>query len=168
MSDSMLYKLFDKKTSGSGVKSEIISNQELATELQKPVIRKFENRKVQSSFMDNIWGADLADMLLINLIKDFVPYYVFLIFSVYTLYTCFICFKDKKDITITNAFQNILDESNRKQKTIQVDKGSKFYNRSIRLWLQDNDIEMYYTNNERKSVLAKRFIRTSMEKFINT
>ena len=84
MSDSMLYKLFDKKTSGSGVKSEIISNQELATELQKPVIRKFENRKVQSSFMDNIWGADLADMLLINLIKDFVPYYVFLIFSVYT------------------------------------------------------------------------------------
>ena len=118
MSDSMLYKLFDKKTSGSGVKSEIISNQELATELQKPVIRKFENRKVQSSFMDNIWGADLADMLLINLIKDFVPYYVFLIFSVYTLYTCFICFKDKKDITITNAFQNILDESNRKQKTI--------------------------------------------------
>ena len=80
----MVYKLFDKKTSGSGVKSEIISNQELATELQKPVIRKFENRKVQSSFMDNIWGADLADMLLINLIKDFVPYYVFLIFSVYT------------------------------------------------------------------------------------
>ena len=43
-----------KKTSGSGVKSEIISNQELATELQKPVIRKFENRKVQSSFMDKI------------------------------------------------------------------------------------------------------------------
>ena len=80
----MVYKLFDKKTSGSGVKSEIISNQELATELQKPVIRKFENRKVQSSFMDNIWVADLADMLLINLIKDFVPYYVFWIFSVHT------------------------------------------------------------------------------------
>ena len=81
----MVYKLFDKKTSGSGVKSEIISNQELATELQKPVIRKFENRKVQSSFMDNIWVADLADMLLINLIKDFVPYYVFWIFSVYSM-----------------------------------------------------------------------------------
>ena len=158
MSDSMLYKLFDKKTSGSGVKSEIISNQELATELQKPVIRKFENRKVQSSFMDKIkfdkFNKGFRSLLCI--------------FDIFSIHACFICFKDKKDITITNAFQNILDESNRKQKTIQVDKGSKFYNRSIRLWLQDNDIEMYYTNNERKSVLAKRFIRTSMEKFINT
>ena len=60
---------FDKKSSGfvasgAGVKSEDMSNQELAEELHKPIIRKFEKRKVYSSFKDNIWGADLADMQL--------------------------------------------------------------------------------------------------------
>ena len=56
----------DKFASRSGVKSEIISNQELAEELHKPIIRKFEKRKVYSSFIDNIWSADLADMQLIS------------------------------------------------------------------------------------------------------
>ena len=54
----MLYKFFDKKSSGSGV----ISNQQLATELHKPIIRNFKTRKVYSSFKDNIWGVDLADI----------------------------------------------------------------------------------------------------------
>ena len=58
----MIYKFFDKKTSGSGIKNENISNKELAEELHKPIIRKFNKRKVHSSFIDNIWGADLADM----------------------------------------------------------------------------------------------------------
>ena len=59
---SMFYKFFDKKPSGSGIKNDNISNQELAEELHKPVIRKFKKRKVHSPFIDNIWGADLADM----------------------------------------------------------------------------------------------------------
>ena len=48
------------------MKSEIMSNQELAEELYKPFIRKFEKRKVHSSFIDNIWGADLTDMQAIR------------------------------------------------------------------------------------------------------
>ena len=68
--------------------------------------------------------------------------------------------KDKKGITITNAFQKILKESNRKTNKIWVDKGSEFYNSSFKKWLKDNDIEMYSTNNEGKSVIAERFIRT--------
>ena len=63
---SLVYKSFDKKSSGSGVKSEIIIRQELAEELNKPIIRKFKKRKVYSSFMDNIWGNELADMQLIS------------------------------------------------------------------------------------------------------
>ena len=63
---SMVYKLFDRNTSGGTVKNEIISNKELEEELHKPIIRKFEKRKVHSSFIDNIWGADLADMQLIS------------------------------------------------------------------------------------------------------
>ena len=41
-----------------------------------------------------------------------------------------------------------------------VDKGSDFYNRSMKSWLQDNNIEMYSMHNEGKSVVAERFIRT--------
>ena len=52
---------FDKKTSGSGVKS-VPENKQLAEELHKPIIRKFEKREIYSSFKDNIWGVDLADM----------------------------------------------------------------------------------------------------------
>ena len=62
----MVYQFFDKKTSGNGIKNGNISNKQLAKELQKPVIRKFNKRKVHSPFIDNIWGADLADMQLIS------------------------------------------------------------------------------------------------------
>ena len=61
---SMAYKSFDKETSDSGIKNEIISNKDLAEQLHKPVIRQFKKRKVRSTFIDNIWGADLADMQL--------------------------------------------------------------------------------------------------------
>ena len=57
-------------------------------------------------------------------------------------------------------FKNILHESNRKPNKIWVDKGSKFYNRSMKLCLQDKDTEMYSIHNERKPVAAERFIRT--------
>ena len=62
----MVYKYFDKKYSGSGTKNENILNKELTEELHKPIIRKFKKRKVHSSFIDNHWGADLADMQLIS------------------------------------------------------------------------------------------------------
>ena len=51
----MEYTTFDKKTSGSGVKNKNISNKEFAEELHEPIIRKFDRRKVQSPFTDNIW-----------------------------------------------------------------------------------------------------------------
>ena len=68
---SIVYKCFDKKISGSGIKNENVSNKELAEELPKSIIRKFKKRKVHSSFIDNIWGADLAINKQI-LIKEFV------------------------------------------------------------------------------------------------
>ena len=50
--------------------------------------------------------------------------------------------KDKKGVTIVNAFQRIWNNSKRKPNKLWVDKGSKFYNRSIKSWLEKNDIEM--------------------------
>ena len=63
-------------------------------------------------------------------------------------------------MTIFNAFQKILDNLNRKQNKICVDKGSEFYNRFFKKWLENNDVEMYSIHNQGKSVVAERFIRT--------
>ena len=72
--------------------------------------------------------------------------------------------KDKTSITITNAFQKILDESNCKLNKTWVDKGSKYYNRSMKSWPEKNAIEKYSTHNEGKLVVAERFIRTLKNK----
>ena len=63
---SMVYKVFDKKSSGGTIKNEDILNKELAEELHKPVSRNSNKIKVHSLFIENIWGADLADMELIS------------------------------------------------------------------------------------------------------
>ena len=131
--------------------------------MHKSVIRKFNKRNVQSPFIENIWGDDLA---YIQLISKFNRGFRFLLYviDIYSKYTWVIPLKDKKDTTITNAFQKNLKESNRKPNKIWVDKGSEFYNRSIKSWLEKNDIEMYSTHNEGKSVIAERFIRTLKNK----
>ena len=62
---SMVYKFFNSKVSGSGVKLTL-QNEQLAEELHKPITRKFEKRRVYSTFKDNIWGVHLADMQLLS------------------------------------------------------------------------------------------------------
>ena len=72
--------------------------------------------------------------------------------DIYSRYAWVVPLKDKKRITITNAFQKNLDEWGHEPNKLWVDKGSKFYSRSMKLWFQDNDIKMYSTHNEGKSV----------------
>ena len=66
--------------------------------------------------------------------------------------------KNKKFITIINAFQNILDESGLKPSKIWIDKSIEFYKRSRNTWLQDIDLEIYSMHDEGKSVVVERFI----------
>ena len=85
-------------------------NQELAEELHNLNIRQFEKQKVHSSFIDNFWGADLADMQLISkLMKKLV--FLLCIIDIYSKYVWVVPLKDKKDITISNVFQKQLEES---------------------------------------------------------
>ena len=134
--------------------------------MHKPITRKFNKRKVLSPFIDNIWGADLADMQLISKFNKGFRFLLCVI-DIFSKYAWVIPLKDKKGISIVNAFQIILKESNRKPNKIWVDKGSEFYNISFKKWLRDNNIEMYSTHNEGKSVIAERFIKTLKMKFIN-
>ena len=98
-----------------------------------------------SSFKDNIWGADLADMQLLSKFNKGFRFLLCVI-DIFSKYAWVIPLKDKKGISIVNAFQIILKESNRKPNKIWVDKGSEFYNSSFKKWIKDNDIEMYSTN----------------------
>ena len=164
----MVYKFFNKKTIGSGTTKSsslecVNENIKLANELHKPIIRKFNKRKVYSSFKNNIWGADLADMQLLSKFNKGVKYLLCVI-DVFSKYAFVVSLKDKTGIIIVNALQSILNKSKRKPNKIWVDKGSEFYNASFKKWLQDNDIIMYSTNNEGKSVVAERFIRTLKSK----
>ena len=72
--------------------------------------------------------------------------------------------KDKKGISIVNAFNKIIKQSNRKPNKIWVDQGGEFHNNVLEKWLLDNYINMYSTYNEGKSVVAERFIRTLKNK----
>ena len=128
---AMVYRFFDRKISGSDNKNENISNQEIAVELHTPIVKKYKKQKVYSSFIDNIQGADLADMqLIINFNKGI--YFLLCVIDFFSGHTYVIPLKVKKGITITNAFQKVLDESNRKANKICVDKGSEFYNRLMK------------------------------------
>ena len=144
---------------------------QLADELHKPIIRKFKKRKVYSSFRGNIWGEGLADMQLLSKFNKGFRFLLCVI-DIFSKYAWVVPLKDKKGISIVNAFQKILSDSKRseaeekgqKPNKIWVDKGSEFYNNSFKKWLKDNDIVIYSTNNEGKSVIAERFIRTLKNK----
>ena len=62
----MVYKFFDKRSAGSGIKYQITQNKQLAEQFHQPIPKKFKRGKVYSSFKDNTWGTDLADMQLIS------------------------------------------------------------------------------------------------------
>ena len=71
---------------------------------------------------------------------------------------CHRCFQKGK--TVLNGFIEIVNESNHKPNKLWVDQGREFYNKLIQEWLDINDVLMYSTHNEGKSVIAERFIKT--------
>ena len=168
---SMVYKLFDKKSMGTGMAKP--SSSILADELHKPVIKKFNKRKVYSQFKDNIWGVDLADMQSLSRKNKGIKYLLCAI-DLFSKYAFVVPSKDKKGISIVNAFDKIIKQPNRRSKStsaqhvkpnkICVDQGSEFYNRDFKKWLSDNNIIMYYTYNQGKSLVAERFIKTLKNK----
>ena len=90
--------------------------------------------------------------------------YLLCAIDLYRKYAFVISLKDKKGISIVNAFHKIIKQSERKPNKIWVDQGGEFYNNVFKKWLSDNDIIMYSTYNEDKSVVAERFIRTLKNK----
>ena len=104
--------------------------QSLAEELHQPIIKNFLKRSVYSSFKDNIWGDDLADMQLIRKFHKGVRFLLCVI-DIFSKYAWAVPLKGKKGVTI-NAFHKVLDKSDCKPNKIWVDKGSEFYDNSFK------------------------------------
>ena len=90
--------------------------------------------------------------------------YLLCVIDLFSRYAWVIALKNKKGESIVEGFENILDDSNRKPNKVWVDHGSEFYNNKFKKFLKENDIEMYSTFNEGKSVVAERFIKTLKNK----
>ena len=108
-------------------------------------------------------GVDLADIQLKSKYNKGIKYLLCAI-DLVSKYVWVVTLKDEKGVTIVDEFQKVLSSSKRKPNKIWVVKGSEFYNDSCKRFLKENHIEMYSAFNERKSVVAERFIRTLTNK----
>ena len=104
---------------------------QLAEELHKPIKRKFGKRRVLSGGIDDIWSADLVDMQQNRKHNNGIRYLLNVI-DVFSKYAWSVPIKDKTGKSISEAFQHIIDSSNRKPNKLWVDQGTEFYNRSLR------------------------------------
>ena len=106
----MVYKCFDKKSTGSGIVNNnnnniiIKQNLQLAEELRKPIIRKSKKRKVYSGFRDNVWGADLADIQLISKFNEGFRFLLCVI-DIFSKYAWVVPLKDKKVLVLLMLFK---------------------------------------------------------------
>ena len=101
----------------------------MVNELHKLIIRKFKKRKVYSSFRDNIWGVDLADMQSLSKYNKGIKYLLCAI-DLFSKYAWVVTIKDKKGTSIVNSFKKII--SKRKPNKIWVDQGSEFYKNTFK------------------------------------
>ena len=105
-------------------------------------------------------------MQLISKFNKEICFFLYVI-DMFSKYTSVIPLKDREGSIITDFFQKILKQSNYKSNKIWVDKGSEFYNRSMKCFLHNNNnnnTEMYSMHNEEKSVVAEGFIRALKNK----
>ena len=109
----MVYKFFDKKSSGSGITNKL--NYQLANELHKSIIKNLKKRKVYSSFKDNILAVDLADMQSLSKYNRGIKYILCAI-DLFSKYAWVVPIKDKKGTSIVNAFKKIISERRKANK----------------------------------------------------
>ena len=115
-------------------------------------------------FRDNIWSVHLADMQSLRKYNKGSKYLLCAI-DLFSKYAWVVPLKDKRGMSIVNAFQKII--SKRKPNKIWVDQNGGFYNKFSKRFLKINNIEMYSTYIERKSAVAESFIRTVESKILS-
>ena len=126
--------------------------EELVQELHKPVIKKFKRRKVYRRFADNVWAADLSEMVLLSFKNRGVKYLLCMIDAwVKSL-------KDKRSKTVLNGFIEMLNKCRRQPNKLWFDQEREFYNSPMQILSDDNDILMYSPRNEDNSVVVREIL----------
>ena len=129
---------------------------DLSEELHKPVRRKFNKRRVIVNGIDKIWAADLADMKAFSKENDGFTF-ILLVIDIFSKYGWMMPLKNKEGKTVATALKKIFKE--RKPEKMWVDKGKEFYNKDVK-----ELVTLYSTENEEKSSIVERWIRTMKEK----
>lgn len=150
-----------------GHNDDIKWSNDLADELHKPIRHKFLKRKVVSKTVDDIWTADLVEMIpLAKFNKGFK--YLLMVIDVFSKYGWIVPLKTKNGATVTNAFKELFKKTTkdgtggkrRVPTRLWTDKGKEFYNKSMKELLAKNHVVLYSTENEEKSSVAERWNRT--------
>ena len=130
---------------------------ELADELHKPIIHKFQKRKVVAKNVDDIWSADLVEMIpYARVNKGFK--YLLMVIDVFSKYGWIVPLKTKTGAAITEAFKKLFKE--KIPTRLWTDKGSEFYNKTFKELLAKKNIILYSTHNEEKAFVVERWNRT--------
>ena len=140
-----------------------MSKKELAEELQRPLIKKFNKRIIHSFVVDYIWSAGVTDTQLISKFSKEIRFLLCAIY-IFNKYKWIIPLEDKKGIKTNNAFQKFSKESNCKPNKYEQIKAVDSTIDQMNSFLLNNIIERYSAHNERKSVDSERFIRTLKNK----
>ena len=135
---------------------------QLAKELLKPKRNVFPRRHVYSPNVDDTWTADLAVMQKYASTNKGYRY-ILVVLDVFSRYSWARPLKNKTGIEVASAFKDIF-KGDRKCKRLWCDRGTEFYNSTVQLLLEQNNIQLYSTNNEPKATIAERFIRTLRNK----
>ena len=136
---------------------------EIVQEIHKPALKKFEKRKVKVFGINQIWAVDLVEMIPYADINDGYKYFLNVI-DCFTRYAYVEPLKNKSAIEVLNALKKIVAKSKSKPKKIWADSGKEFINKDMKKWMDENDISIYHTYSENKSVMIERFNRTLKNK----
>jgi transposase InsO family protein len=134
--------------------------EKLALKLHKPFRKPAVLLKVKVFAKDDIWSADLVEMPKENLGRLGIYKYILTVIDLYTRYAFAIPLKNKTGSTTREAFEQIFKTSGRMPKRLWCDRGKEFYNKIMKDFLNENNIELYSTFNEGKAVVVERLNRT--------
>lgn len=137
--------------------------EQIVDELYKQSRKKIRRRKTIIKHRHDLWQADLADFQKYSKVNKNYKYVLFVI-DAYSKYLWIKPLKDKTAKNVTDAFEKILTESNRKPNNLQTDDGKEFFNLIFAKLMNKNDINHYSTYSVIKAAIVERVIRTIKNK----
>lgn len=138
-----------------------------ATELHKPVIKRFPRRKIVTLAIDELWAADLV--IMNKYVNENDGYkYILNVIDTFSKVAWAEPIKRKSGSDVTRVIHNIVLRAKRNghgsPDLLHTDKGTEFRNKDFRKLLADLGTKMYHTENEEKSAIVERFNRTLNER----